>query len=345
MTIQNDDPTKAAETEIDPTKLADDDPDVIAEKAAIKALADEEAKIAAGGAATEEKPADGAKPAEETKPAEEPVTIPKARLDEVLAQLKERELNEARLEGALAAASELAKDKPKEEVAEEVQLTPEQVDKHFDNLIDGLDKQYDDGELSASEWRQQTRQLDRLRDAAQNELEKRLAPEEDETPAESLVLAERTGQLTKDRPWVGKVPLEVLEAARPLAVANLAAEGITLGTDEQSTLLLRAALIQLGEGLGWDKRYGGVAAQAKPAEAAKPDAAKPATGKDGKPLDPKAVADKIALAQAQPGLPDSGNPGSGTAELKEGMTEEELDALPPAARKQVLDTIIGSTIH
>lgn len=346
MTIHNDDPTKTTEIEIDPTKLADDDPDVIAQKVALEALATEEARIAAGGAAIEEKPADGAKPKEDVKPAEEPeaITIPKARFDDVLKQLNDQKLDNARLEGALAATAELAKAKPEEEGAEEVQLTPEQVDAHFDKIIDDLDKKLDDGELSTGDWRKETRKYQNLRNLAQDELERRLAPDQDDTPAESLVLAERTDQLTKDRPWVGKVPLSVLKAATPLAIENLEAEGITLGSDEQSTLLLRAALIQIGEAQGWDKRYGGGAAAAKPVEVAKPDATKPATGADGKPLDPKVVAEKIALARAQPGLPDGGNTNVGSPELKEGMSEEELDALPPAARKQVMDSIVG-TIH
>lgn len=338
MTILKDDPTKDEPAIL---TLPPDDPDVIA---LAKAQADLEA---AEKAETDpEKPEAEAKPeaaaAAETPPEE--ITIPKARFDEVNARLREAELDKARLEGALATAAELAKAKPAgEEAAEEPQLTPEQVDAHFDKLVEDVDAKFDAGELSAVEWRQKARQLEKIRNETLDQLAAKNAPAEDDAPVESLSLAEATNHLVKERPWIEKVTADEWEDLRPLAIRALKAEGIELGTDEQSTVLLRGALIMQAEKLGWNNRAGVPAA--KPVETKpEPGAPKPTTGKDGKPLTPEQVKAKVELALGQPALPE-GSPGadSETPDPASITSEEDIYKLPDSTRAKIMADIIGGS--
>lgn len=340
MTIRDDDPNKPKpeESEVG-LRLPDDDPDVIAHKAAIEALAAEEAKAAEGenkDPVTLEAKADGEN---KDPPAEgEAISIPKARLDKVLADLEELKLENARLEGAAVAAAELAKHRPAEKPEEEKpQLTHEQVDGHFDKMIDDVDAKLDAAELTTAEWRKRTREIEKLRNETHDQLDAQIQPEE-EAPSDSLAAAEATEKLVEGRPWIEKVTADEWEDIRPLAIKQLERENIKLGTDEQSTVLLRGAMVMVAERLGYPALYGAGTKESRPSGDKKP----PEGGK-APPLKPEQVKDKLALASRQPALPET-VAGADNQDVDPAavLSEEDAMALPASARDRVMETILGT---
>jgi len=277
--------------------------------------------------------------AEETgkKGEEKPETpmIPKARLDEVL---RERDLAAqgiAYWQGKAEAAQELAnKGATPSESAAPPQLTFEQQVDAIQEQRLALAEKFDDGGISMVELRKDEFALAKHERALMDAMSAHNNPPAQPAPsAESLYLAEKTDKLLEDHPYSGMIEKpEDWEYLERLARQNL---GDSIGTGDLATYKLRKEIASLTD------RYGPVMT-GKELQIHQPNDGKPATVDASN--DAAQRRKKLELAGTQPpdinAIGNSGQsvPGELSDSNIEGMTEDEIAALPETAKAKIRGT-------
>lgn len=313
-----------------------------------------DAAAALPGAAGAAAAAGGAAPA--APAAEATITVPKARLDAVLAARDRANQENAFLKGQIDV---LNRQPAPSATPAPAPAAPAKTQKEQLSDIDAakvkLAERFDAGEISAKEWKQQETVLD-----AQGR--------------ELLIQAQAPARAPQQPPQDGQLYLEnltaQLEDAHPYSVliattdgnkwafleaearSQLLNQGVRLGTDDRSLYALRERMAQLTDHYGplWTGVPPGEAV-AKVAEitgrpAAPAAAARPATPPAPGGLSRQAVerANKLALAGRHP--PDPAAAGaagaSGTADITDAqlaqLSDEEITALPEATRRRFIAT-------
>jgi hypothetical protein len=311
-----------------------DDPDALD----IAAAREEIAKAGQPAApATEPEPAVPAAAATEPKPAEPPKPaaqpdqmIPKARLDEVLKKQGDLERRNAFLEGALSAVTP-----PKAEPA--APATPEPPKRTIDQIEAEkltLADQFDQGKISAKEWREKESALDREARALTERPAAAAAPAQ----GDELFLEALTQQLEQKHPYSTLITDDAdwtfIEAK---ARQQLTAGGKSLTDSAADTLLLRQKMAELTDVYG-PTLTGKSLKKSAPAGTGTPPANPPAASPTA-----AARAAKLGMAESMPpdisnlgGSPASGTEISDTALMN--MSDDEIGALPEATRRRILKT-------
>lgn len=315
-----------------------------------------DAAAALPGAAGAAAAAGGAAPA--APAAEATITVPKARLDAVLAARDRANQENAFLKGQIDV---LARQPAPSATPAPAPAAPAKTQKEQLSDIDAakvkLAERFDAGEISAKEWKQQETVLDaqgrELLIQAQAPARAPQQPAQDD----QLYLENLTAQLEDAHPYSVLIATTegnkwaFLEAE---ARSHLLHQGVQLGTDARSLYALRETMAQLTDHYGpiWtgvpvDQAVAKVAeiTGRKPA-GAPAAAARPATPPAPGGLSRQAVerANKLALAGRHP--PDPAAAGaagaSGTADITDAqlaqLSDEEITALPEATRRRFIAT-------
>ena len=348
------------------TTIADDDPDMIALKAAEAELEAEEKGIDPGkpaeptaadkGALPAPVPAPGApvEPAgkEPTAPDEpEQITIPKARFDQVRERARDAQIAQLKAESRADTLQDLIERgviqphqvPPGTAGAEVPKTIPEQVTAIRDQQKN-LAAEFEAGRLGAQDWEGKRQALD------DQVLELRLSEHQAPQPTEDLLLSERTDALIKDYPILDHLTAEQLTPVKNIAMEHMILSGTPYEPNSPSSLLdLRQRVATLAdqawhmEGVHSPSRD--PKAPATPAQPAATPPATPLTAATPAPEQPGVTAAerkaKLDLAAQQPPTLTSA-PGTTiggidalTEETFLKMTTEEVAALPP----EVLDRI------
>ena len=224
------------------------------EAAAVEQPAPEEKEE--GEPAQPEQP-DPTPPAPEQPKEPESIHVPKARLDQVLSELKQLRERDAEKDRQLAyfAGQLHAKGTPTAE-GQPAESQADPVAEH-DAKIDSLYEKYDSGEIGMAELKKQERALLRERDAIVAERSKPSPEVVAQQIATDPYLTEKTAEIERQNPWLNNVPAPVIQhSLLPFAYQILADQGVKVGADVRSTLMLRAAVVQAGKILGLDQRGG-----------------------------------------------------------------------------------------
>jgi cell division septum initiation protein DivIVA len=260
----------------------------------------------------------------------ESIHVPKARLDQVLQELKalrERDAEKDKQLAYFAGQLHAGGSRPSEG-----QQAVQQADPVAENeaKIDGLYERYDSGEIGMAELKRQERQLLKERDAIVAE-RSRPSPEQVAQQIQSdPYLAEKTAQLEAANPWLDNVPPAIVQhSLLPLAYQILAEQGIKPGADVRSTLVLRHAVVHAGKILGLDQRAG----QQPQANSLPVDPRPPAPT-------PEQRRQKLDLARTHPPAMASAGTGAATGQTYttediDKMSDVDLAALPASVLEQL----------
>ncbi|WP_341893746.1 hypothetical protein [Ferrovibrio terrae] len=315
-----------------------DDPDAL-DIAAAKADIETAAKPAA--AQPDSKPAAPVAPAATTtppqtasaKPAGQPdqPMIPKARLDEVLKRQEDLVKRNAFLEGALSAGKPA--DTP---AAPAAPAAPARTIAQIEADKLGLADQFDQGKLSAKEWREKEIALDREARALTEK------PAAAPVQQDDLFLESLTQQLEELHPYAKD---GILDDAQWIFIEtearkSFSAEGKTIGEGSADTFLLRQRMAQLSD------RFGPVMTGKdlkKPAAANGPAATTQTTTPPAPSATAAARAGKLGLAERiAPDISNLGGSAAPSTELSDAalmnMSDDEIGALPEATRRRILQT-------
>lgn len=333
-----------------PMTIPDDDPDMIELRAAQAALAALENPPAP---AMEEPVSPAAPVAEEpiqvaTPPAptaEHPakgVTIPKGRLDQALEQ-REQALREAAYWKGVAEARATQTPTVATTPVPSVK-TPEERLAEIDAKRLDLAGQFDDGALTARQWKEQETALDREARALISNTAK---PAPVHQGSEDLYLDELTAGLEAKHPYAKEIPIDdpAWPFIRQRAALNLQAQGVRLIVkpdgfyDARSEFAVRKAMAEMTDTLG-----PALTGKTLTVPGAQPPAAPAApTPPAGPSAAAQARAQKLALAASLP--PDvstlghaEGGIASVTAADITRMSDDEIMALPAAVRAKFLNS-------
>lgn len=353
-------PATTPDPQIEEPRFPDDDPDVLALKAAEEELAAEEKgedpKTAEPSAADKDAipaqaAAPGTTPDPEPGPDPESITIPKARFDEVLARSREAQIENIRKDAENKTLRDLIDrgviqphQVPGGTPAIQPEVKPLTTAERVTGLRgqqQGLAADFEGGKIGASDWEKQRQDID------DQILELRISESRGTDPApgpqtEDLLLSERTDKIADDYPIVQHLTKEHLEPLAKIAVATMDFEGKAYNPQNPASVLdLRTRIAKMA-----DQAYemDGVASPSRNPPTATPTPAEPGATPTAQPAatpgqpaaaQPAAATDpvtaaqreaKLALAARQP-VPITGVPGGGQGGGVDGMTEEEFVAL------------------
>lgn len=328
-------------------EIADDDPDMVALKAAEAELEAEEKgekppgqaeplaadKGALPPALPAEAAPEGTKPAKEPEPAEQ-ITIPKARFDQVRERARDAQI--AAIEAK--AESKTLRDLLERGVIQPHQLPggappaqapaptiPEQVSTLREQQR-ALATDFEGGRIGAAEWEKQRQDVDdKILELRLNERQAQPAQNED------LLLTERTDAIVVQYPILEHLTKAHLDPLGKIAVATMEFEGKTYNSNDPSSVLdLRQRIAKMAdqayeiEGVASPSRQTQApATEPAQAPAAAPTASTPAPAQPG--VTPEQRKAKLDLAAQQPPSLTSA-PGSTTGGL-DGLTEESFLAM------------------
>lgn len=307
-----------------------------------------------------------ATPPEQERQQPEPPPVPYGRFAEVNRKARDLELENARLRGLAEGVRTAGPRQPAQEAPPEP--TPEQkraaVETEWDQQIEALAKRYDDGEISLADHGKALRRMNAEYqgkvDAAVRQPDTQQPSREPDPEAlerdinDDSGVRRATAHLADDNPWL-RQPTPGLRRAlqEDLAAIQPRGEGWArhiaaqaghnydrLGVRSQ-TVFLRIGMVAAAKEAGLDQQYSRTIPQAAPAAAETP--AKPQPGSRPNPgaLTPEQRRAKAGLARSHPpDLTQAGSP-AGTSQAVtdadiEGMTDEEIAALPEATRKKLM---------
>ncbi len=325
-------PDAKEEPQVDPN-----DTDAVEEAAALKALADEEAKEKAeadkakAGQAEDQGAGDGdGKTADQPQDGKKPgPMIPKARFDE--ARQKDQE-KIAELQAAAAywkGQADARKESGATPEAEPEKPTPQQQISALRAEAKALAARVSAGTLDFEEYEDKRQALLDQELAIRDEMRK--PPEAPQSQA-SLSLEQMTAKLEEDHPYVAHLSKSQLSFLTVEAVERLAAEGVNLprgNLNEREQYQLRAKVAELSDTYG-------------PAMTGK-TIQKPEPQPNGRPAMSKQAQNlKQKLQAAQDAPPDLTAAGRGGAPMEYtdaqimAMSQEELDALPVSVLEKIM---------
>jgi hypothetical protein len=333
----------AAHVDIDPDlkELQDAEAAAKVEEAAAKGQGE---PPAAGTAATPA--AAAAAPPAVVSDQTDALTIPKPRFDEVNNKLRDAELENARLRGRLEAATPLAPATP----AAAPQPTPQDRTLAINAQIDTLAKQFDDGEITLTQYKQQERSFEAQLQAIREEALLAKVPKQQQPAAgdDSLYVHQQTQQVVTEHPWVSVFEQVGTDAdwalVRERAQADMKERNVDLSNRAAADLELRKTMGRMMDDLGpvlvatRAQKQGIVLPNGQPQAQATPAATpqKP-------PLSPaaQARAEKLDLAGNAPpnlaalsgGTDDGGMPSAAAIEM---MSDEDIAALPRGVQEKIL---------
>lgn len=264
-------------------------------------------------------------------------TIPKPRFDEVNNKVKELEAENIKLReerAYLAGRDSKASAPPAPEVDQEAVIASnlDKLNKNFNDSMLKLAEQYDNGEMTAKEWREKEQKLKAVADTLQNKFLNELddvraaKSRPDPQAAHQRInsdawLQEQTQTLRTNNPWLDLVSPKLLEVMRVDALNRLKANGVSIGADVQSTWTLRQEMAAVGKEMGLNNLK--ASAPAAPTTQNNPNTPTTEQGRL-----------KLALAGQQPPMPTSAGVsaptdalGTYTQETVVNMSDDQLAKL------------------
>lgn len=276
--------------------------------------------------------------------------IPKARLDEVLRQKEQSELEAAYWRGQAEARQTPQAPAP----GSPQQQQPAPVDGPEQKLAgiharqDQLAKQFDDGEITLADFTRQNRELTNeelvLREEQLVAKVRPAAPAQGQ--ADELYLETMTAKLEEEHPWVQVFDQVGTKSdwayLKTRAIENLTERNIDPSKGSMGKFELRREMAKLADELGPSL----VAQRAKASGIAIPGqpAAAPAAGTQRPNLSPAAQARAAKLNMAADAPPDvtsmtsSGTDIGYTAAQLEGMSDEDIANLPASVKAKILSS-------
>ncbi len=370
----------ASEPPIEEPRFQDNDPDVLALKAAEEELEAEEKGVDPN--ATEPSPADkdaipakaaapGATPEPEPDPVPDPdekITIPKARFDEVLARSREAQIEVIRKDAENKTLRDLIDRgviQPHQVPGGTPAQTPEPTPPTTTERVTGmrgeqqsLAAEFEAGRISATDWEKQRQGID------DQILELRISESRASDPAagpqtEDLLLTERTDKIASDYPIVQHLTKEHLTPLAKIAVATMDFEGKAYNAQDPTSVLdLRTRIAKMA-----DQAYemDGIYSPSRQTPTATTTLVEPVATPAAQPgatpaVQPAAAPGPVTAAQRQAKLnlaarqpaPLTSVPGTGQGGV-DGMTEDEFVALSTEAiealPKETLDRIAAQGIQ
>lgn len=326
------------------------DPDEIELREALAAVKTEEA-------AAQTQPADpAAQPAQQPQPqasqaqARPAPTIPKARFDEMVDKANKAAQEAAYYKG-VAEARAAAQQPAQPQQPQRQQATPEQQLAEIARRTDALAKQFDDGQISMTDFKRAERQLAQYEHGIREALlVAKVRPPQQPAPApqqgnDELYLETLTADLERQHPWVAMFDQAGTKSdwtlLRERAIENLTAQGIDAsGNSALGIYNRRQEMARLADELGPAL----VAARAQAKGITLPGQQPAAAGAQPqqRPLSPQAQARQAKLQQAANAPPNLASL-VGTTGLQgftpsqvEALTEDEFDKLPRATISKIL---------
>lgn len=270
--------------------------------------------------------------------------IPKGRFDEVARERDEARTTAAYYKGVAEAQASMISTATQGKAADAAPATQTQqktIEQQFDD-IDAkrieIAEQYENGDISATEWEKQKVALAKQERALNNQVAearvKSVAPQQQTTQQDdALYMDEKLVALEQAHPYT----LEITSEADWLwlnkkATEQLTAEGVTLkANDQRSNLILRTRIAELTDTYG-QMLTGKVINIPGKTQAKTTDQAK-ATAQQRQ--------DKFNLSQQQPpAVSRMGASGAGQGEVTEAdiekMSDDEIAALPQSVQNRIL---------
>lgn len=323
----------------------DEDVDLV-ELRASRAAAEAEQAGGQGGEGNGEKPAAEApsgKATEENRAAEQPHMIPKGRLDQEIHTRKHFEKEAERLshENALLKAAQQKPGSPG--AAAQPQAPGGTIDERqaaIDAEEDKLAAKFDAGDISFADLNKERRALRAQQVALDEERILARVPRSEPDSEGSLTLQNATARLEQEHPYCAHLTQSQLNQIESMAYEALRAEGVHIGADERSTLILRTRIAEMSDD------WGPVFLKGKdPVAAAKSGAAPSPSQAPAPALSPEAKA-RLAKAGMQAEMPVAADAMTGgvggvegiTDSMIESMSEAEMENLPKAVRARIMGT-------
>lgn len=325
-----------------------DEQEVTAAKAAAEAekaagIGDGGTAPAAPGAAQQAQPQ---APAGQQQP-QEPIQVPKARLDEVLAQRDRLAQDAAYWRGvadAKVATTAAPQGQPGAQQPQPQQPTAEQRLAGIHTEQDTLAKKFDDGEITYSELVKQQRELTNREQTIREDMLLAKVPKAPQQPQanDDLFLDNETAKLEQAHPWVivaDKVGTAVdWKYIQDRAIENLVARGIDPTEGNRGKLALRTEVAELFD------QYGPALLGAKATAKGITIPGQDAAAQQRQPMSQaaQARAAKLDLAgRAAPNLSKmtgtNGEPTGVPSEARlESMGDDEIGNLPDSMRRKLL---------
>ena len=311
----------------------------------------EPAKIAKTEEKKPEAVAGEAKP-ETVKGEGEPPMIPKPRFDQVLADREQAMSAAAYWRGVAEARGTVTQPGVGEQetpaTGEPAKTVDEQLAEVRTERIK-LATRFDDGEMSAKEWEESRAKLeDKEREIRSSVEPAPLAPAATPAPqpasSDDLYLDQLTAQLEDEHPFTRELAPDDPRWAflETEAKKQLGEEGVDITLDSRGTYVLRQRMAELTDvyGVIWTGKSADELTQSK--ETTVPEQQPP--GNSGEQPSKTAKAREAKLIANAEAPPDVSQLGAGGAQTEvsdaqiEGMTDEEIAALPEATRRRLMPT-------
>jgi len=322
----------------------------IDERDLAEAKAAAEAEKAAGAGDGGAAPAAPGSPQQPQQPAQaqpETITVPKARLDDVLGKLDKAKEEAAYLRGQLDATAARPQGQPGAQQQQPQPQTPS-AEQRLSTLYaeqDVLAKKFDDGEITYSELKRQERDLNaREQDIREEILLGKMPKPVAASNNDDLFLDTETAKLEQAHPWVfiaDKVGTVVdWKYVQDRAIDDLVKSGIDPTEGNRGKLALRTKVAELFDELG--PSLLGTKAKAQGITVPGDDAGAP---QQQRPMSDAALARAAKLntaGRAPPNLSQmNGNSGDNTTGVPsearlEAMGDDEIGNLPDSMRKKLL---------
>lgn len=286
-------------------------------------------------------------PEPKQEPSDSPM-IPKARLDQVLAEKDEMARRAAFLEGQLHQLQTQATQPATPAAPEEPPKTPDEIIAEARVQKQDLAKKYDDAELTAAEYEASKDRLDDIiAEAREAKLAQRFQPQpttpsQRQQTGEDLYLDQLTAKLETDHPYTLEIAKDDprWKFLEDEANRQLQQEGIALMPGARGLYTLRERMAVLTD------QYGPMWTGKSP-DQIRGQAPNPGTGPAPTPapgLSPTAKArmDKLDMAEQQPPSTTSLGGSGASTEVSEAdinaMSDDEIAALPESTRRKFLAT-------
>lgn len=294
----------------------------------------------------------GDKPTEQHPTEAESPMIPKARFDEVLQQQQELARQNAYLQGQLEASKVTRQGPGDGEASHEgdqppaTQPDPAEQIQTIRTQINGLAEKFDNGEISAAEWKAQEADLqDRMAEIREAQLLAKVKPEKQPTEqlpslADQHFVQTRTEELNREHPFVDLVSDDDFGFIRDRALHNLGESWQAMPAGPAKDMALREKVAELSDEYG-PKLTGMTLDQAR----AKAAGTQPAGQAAEKPASASAQDRKTKLDMAGSMPPDvsqmTGSPGQevpSNAQLETMSDEDIVNNLPASTRQKMMET-------
>jgi len=226
-----------------------------------------------------------------------------------------------------------------------IQQNLQTLEANYDQAVTALAEKFDNGELSAKEWREEESKLQKAKSRLQGDFLNKLdevRSQKNAVPVESLwenagkdsSFIEFANRLVADNPWVSKLPNDLASDLNNKAVEYLETKGITLSSSPTYREILQyradvsAAVVEVGKSWKLDKAF------------SEERAAPATTSPNPNAVDPVKLQSKLDIInKGQPPSPTLAGvslPTSAIAGLPKDIDFNDLEKMTPELLEQLL---------